>query len=154
MVTSLAKSARDEDSLDLEELASAPPSVLDVVLDLSTPLYPTETADIVGTAVRNLFPNVDLAVADGRMMGRGTGPASLARFRRRLREMRIRDTARGVLRGGTRGGEVVLALNKQSAVARVPNFATGGAPLGDIEVTIRTADPAALIEWLCELDED
>ncbi len=88
------------------------------------------------------------------MVGIGEGPASLARFRRRIREMRIRDTARSTLLNGIDDGKVEFSLNKQSAVARVPNFSTGGAPLGDIDVTIRTVDPEGMVIWLCELDED
>lgn len=68
--------------------------------------------------------------------------------------MRIRDTARSVLRDGADDGELFFSLNKQSAVANVPNFSTGGAPLGEIDVTVRTSDVDALVEWLCELDEE
>jgi len=102
----------------------------------------------------NMFPGLEFAVGKGRMIGIGEGPAYLARFRRRLREMRIRDTARSELLGGITDGKVAFSLNKQSAVTSVPNFSTGGAPLGDIDVTIRAVDPEAIAIWLCELDED
>jgi predicted RNA binding protein with dsRBD fold (UPF0201 family) len=150
----LARTTEEEREKDGLEVASAPPSCHDLVLVVSTPLYPTEDAGLVGLAISNLFPTVELATGDGRMTGVGEGPAALARFRRRLREMRIRDTARSVLRGESRDGRVTFSLNKQSAVANVPNFSTGGAPLGDIDVTVRTGDVDALVEWLCEVDPD
>ena len=123
-------------------------------MEVVTPLYPTEDEGAVSRAIWTTFPELEFAVGKGRMVGIGEGPASLARFRRRIREMRIRDTARSNLLNGIDDGKVVFSLNKQSAVARVPNFSTGGAPLGDIDVTIRTVDPKAMVMWLCELDED
>ena len=123
-------------------------------MEVATPLYPTEDEGAVSRAIWNMFPGLEFAVGKGRMVGIGDGPASLARFRRRLREMRIRDTARSELLGGIADGKMAFCLNKQSAVTRIPNFSTGGAPLGDIDVTIRTVDPDAIVLWLCELDED
>jgi predicted RNA binding protein with dsRBD fold (UPF0201 family) len=150
----LAKNAEEDLDRDRLEVSSAPPSCQDLVLEISTPFHPTEDAGLVGLAMANLFPVIDLAVGDGRMTGTGEGPITLARLRRRLREMRIRDTARSVLRSGAFDGAIAFSLNKQSAVVNVPNFSTGGAPLGDIDVSIRTSDVDALVEWLCALDAD
>ena len=150
----MPRTAEEELELDHLEVASAPPACQDLVLEVSTAFHPTEDADLVGLAIANMFPTIELAIGGGRMIGDGEGPPALARFRRRVREMRIRDTARSVLRGGSGDGEVSFCLNKQSAVANVPNFSTGGAPLGDIDVTVRTADEDALVDWLCELDDD
>ncbi len=150
----MARTAEEEQEIDHLEVASAPASCQDLVLEISTPFHPTEDSGLVGLAIANMFPTIELAIGDGRMTGDGEGPATLARFRRRLREMRIRDTARSVLRDGAEDGELFFSLNKQSAVANVPNFSTGGAPLGEIDVTVRTSDVDALVEWLCELDEE
>ncbi len=150
----MTKSIEEDAALDALEVASAPPVAKDLVLEVATPLYPTEDEGAVSRAIWTMFPELEFAVGKGRMMGIGEGPASLARFRRRLREMMIRDTARSMLLDGIGDGTLAFSLNKQSAVARVPNFSTGGAPLGDIEVTIRTVDPEAIAIWLCELDED
>ena len=100
----------------------------------------------------NLFPLLRFETRDGSIYGTADGPSTVARLRRRLREMRIRDTARSVLSSGVDRGSVSFDLNKQSAFARVPNFSTGGAPLGDVTVTIRCRDPDAFVTWLCELD--
>jgi len=150
----MARTVEEEDELDVLEAGAAPAAVEGVAVEAVAPLFPTEDSGAVAMAILNLFPTMELEVVDGRMTGRAEGPQALARFRRRLREMRIRDTARGVLRGGATGDAITFALNKQSAFARVPNFSTGGAPLGDIEVALSAGDHEALVEWLCQLDED
>jgi hypothetical protein len=150
----LGRNPEEELELDVQEVSSAPPGMEGIVVEAGTPLHPTEDSSAVGNAILNLFPGMDLEVADGRMTGRATGPSALARLRRRLREMRIRDTARSQMERGTGPDRIDFALNKQSAYARVPNFSTGGAPLGDVDVTVTAPDPEAVVEWLCELDED
>ena len=150
----MARSSEDEEELDLLEVRSAPPGLEALSVEAVVPLYPTEDSSAVGSTILNLFPTMELEVADGHMTGRAEGPPALARLRRRLREMRIRDTARSQLDRGVEDGRVDFTLNKQSAYARVPNFSTGGAPLGDIDVSITTPRVDAVIEWLCELDDD
>ncbi len=146
------KAEAEEKELDALELASSPPELADIVVVVSTPLYPTEDGGAVRQAVANMFPTIELAAGGGRMWGETSGPEALARLRRRLREMRIRDTARSVIGSSIDGDALTFSLNKQSAYARVPNFSTGGAPLGDIDVTLKTAHPAAVAEWLCKTD--
>ena len=134
-------------------MALAPQGLEDVVVEVSTPLHPTEDGGAVSAAVLNLFPTLELETGDREVRGRGEGVIALARLRRRLREMRIRDTARSVLLSSCDGGQLTIVLNKQSAFSRVPNFSTGGAPLGDIDVRVLGQDPTAIARWLCELDE-
>ncbi len=150
----MARSSEDEEELDVLEVRSVPPGLEAISVEAVVPLYPTEDSAAVGGAILNLFPSMELEVADGHMTGRAVGPQAMARFRRRLREMRIRDTARSQLGQGLRDGSVSFSLNKQSAYARVPNFSTGGAPLGDIDVTVTASEPGTVVEWLCELDDD
>jgi predicted RNA binding protein with dsRBD fold (UPF0201 family) len=150
----LARSAEDEEAMDLAEVSNAPSTIADMTLEVAAPLHPTEDEGAVRMSIKNLFPTLDLLDRDGEVTGRGEGPGTMARLRRRLREMRIRDTSRRVLGSGVSDGSVTFSLNKQSAYARVPNFSTGGAPLGDITVTVRVADTEALVNWLCELDEE
>ena len=145
---------RDEEELDRKEVASAPTEMGSMSLELTTPLYPTEDEAAVRSAVHNLFPTLELETVDGTVKGTGEGPKSVARLRRRLREMLIRDTARSQFISGIDGDAITFSLNKQSAFARIPNFSTGGAPLGDLDVILRTDGPKAIIQWLCELDED
>ncbi len=150
----MTRSPEEEEELDLLEVRSIPLGLEDIEVEAMAPLYPTEDSTAVGRAILNLFPTMELEVADGRMTGRAPGPQALVRFRRRLREMRIRDTARSQLGQGVTSDGIDFVLNKQSAFARVPNFSTGGAPLGDIDVAISASDPDTVVEWLCELDED
>ncbi|UCC92682.1 MAG: hypothetical protein JSW25_08460 [Thermoplasmata archaeon] len=150
----MAKSPEDQEELDLLETRSVPLGIDGLTVEAVTPLYPTEDSTAVGRAILNMFPTMDLEVADGTMTGRAGGPTALARFRRRVREMRIRDTARSQLGRGIDGDAFGFTLNKQSAFASVPNFSTGGAPLGDIDVRVSADDPDTVVEWLCELDED
>ena len=145
---------RDEEELNRKEVASAPTEMTSMSLELTTPLHPPEDEAVVRSTILNLFPTLELETVDGFVKGRGEGPISVAHLRRRLREMRIRDTARSQFNSGTNGDAIKFSLNKQSAFARIPNFSTGGAPLGDLEVILRTNRPKVIIQWLCELDED
>jgi predicted RNA binding protein with dsRBD fold (UPF0201 family) len=148
------KSEGEEEELDLQEVEEAPSDVTDIEVEVVTPLYPTEDEGAVRKAILNIFPLLGFEEGEGTVRGTAAGPAAMARLRRRLREMRIRDTARSVLGSGVDTGSITFALNKQSAFARVPNFSTGGAPLGDINVTISCRDPRAVVTWLCELDTE
>ena len=150
----MVRSAEDEDALDAVEAEGAPPGVEDLAVNVSTPLHPTEDEGSVSRALLNMFPTLEVRRGEGSMEGKGSGPMTLARLRRKLREMRIRDTARRVFMSGVGDGTLSFSLNKQSAYANVPNFSTGGAPLGDIVVEVATARPDALVDWLCELDEE
>jgi predicted RNA binding protein with dsRBD fold (UPF0201 family) len=150
----VAKSSEEDERLDVNEVGSAPAQVEAISVEAITRLYATEDSGAVGKAILNLFPTMDLEVANGRMTGRAEGSAALARFRRRIHEMRIRDTARSQLGKGMDGEGFRFSLNKQSAFANVPNFATEGAPLGDIDISVTSRDPEVVARWLCELDED
>ena len=150
----MTRSVEDEEELDRREAGTAPPGLEAVTVEAVAPLHPTEDSSAVGRAILNLFPAMELEVADGRMTGMAAGPGALVRLRRRLREMRIRDTARSQLMKGVEDGSVCFTLNKQSAYARIPNFSTGGAPLGDIDVSLSAPDVDALVDWLCQLDDD
>ena len=143
----------DDEELDALEVASAPPSIHDLVVEVSAFVHPTEDETAVGRSILNLFPGVTLERQNGTLTGSVKGAVALVRLRRRLREMHIRDTARAQLKAGTFEGSIRITLNKQSAFARVPNFSMGGAPLGDIDVTLRAGDLPSLIDWICELDK-
>lgn len=150
----MARSPEEEDQLDILEVRSVPQGADDLSVKATSPLHPTEDSDAVAKSILHMFPTMDLEVANGRMTGRAEGPTALARFRRRIREMRIRDTARSQLGSGADEDGIGFSLNKQSAFSNVPNFSTGGAPLGDIDVMVTAHDPDAVVEWLCQLDDD
>ena len=144
----------DDDQLDAQEVASAPPGAQGLVVEAVAPLHATEDETAVRKAISNIFPTMTLGSREGAVVGIGEGAQALAHLRRRLRDMRIRNTARSQLLAGSSEDTVTIALNKQSAYANIPNFSTGGAPLGDIEVTIRGEDLSSVVHWLCELDAE
>ena len=117
---------------------------------VEAPRHPTETEEAVGTALRNLFPDLQLEFQEDRLTGT-TG--SLERLRQRIRDQRIRDTARRQLLAGRRGDRTSVSLSKQAAFVGVVNFAAGS-PLGDILVEIEADDLSAVIDDVAESTVD
>lgn len=74
---------------------------------------------------------------------------SLERLRQRIRDQRIRDTARRQLRAGRQGDRTTVSLSKQAAFVGVVNFAAGS-PLGDIVVEIESDALDAVIDEVAE----
>jgi predicted RNA binding protein with dsRBD fold (UPF0201 family) len=147
------RDAKAEDTLDEREAKDTPPSLRKVVVHVRTPLYPTEDATVVRRAVAAVLPRVGLEHGEGCLEGAAEGPVALARLRRRLREMQVRDAARAQLSRGTEGRTVKFRLNKQAATVGIASFATDGAPLGDIEVRLEGVKPADVVDWMCELEQ-
>lgn len=141
-----------EDALDEREARDAPPSLSGLVVRVRTPLYPTEDATMVRRAVAAVLPRVELGHGEGCLEGAAEGPVALARLRRRLREMQVRDAARAQLSRGVEGRAVTFRLNKQAATVGIASFATDGAPLGDIDVHVEGATPADVLDWMCEIE--
>ena len=113
---------------------------------VEAPRRPTESVEKVTSALRNLFPDLDLDAREDRVEGT-TG--SLDRLRELIRNQRIRDTARRVFRAGRVGDRSVVSLSKQAAFAGVVNFAAGSA-LGDIVVEIESDDLDRWIDFVAE----
>jgi len=117
-------------------------------------ISPTEDNEKVRQAVGNLFPLAKVELREERgeegLAFEGEGQESLSRLQAVLKQERIRDAVRRVLREQTIGNRVRFYLNKQVAyVGRVSLCEpTGESPLGSIEVEIETDDPQALIDWL------
>src|SRR6266581_4098503 len=105
------------------------------------PLRPTESAEKLSAAIRNLFPDAVLEVHADRVVG-------TTETLDRLRE-RIRDTARRQLLAGRHGDRTVVDLNKQAAFVGVVSFGTAS-PLGDIRVEIESDDLSAVIDYVAE----
>jgi len=114
---------------------------------IKTPVFATELEDRVRKAVLNLYPDAVMEVRET------TGASvihaissDLETFTTKLRNQKIRDTARAVLSDSAVGNDISFHLNKQAAFAGKVNFTEGDSLLGDIGVTIRCEDPAALID--------
>ena len=104
----------------------------------------------MGTALRNIFPDLRIESQEDRLTGT---TESLERLRQRIRDQRIRDTARRQLLAGRHGDRTTVSLSKQAAFVGVVNFAAGS-PLGDILVEIESDDLAAVIDDVAESTVD
>lgn len=117
---------------------------------VETPCRPTEDPEKVTAALRNLFPDLRIDSMEGRLVGT---TERLERLRERIRNQRIRDTARRQLLSGRDGDRTTVSLSKQAAFVGVVNFAAGS-PLGDIVVEIESDDLTAVIDDVAESTVD
>lgn len=92
--------------------------------------------------MRNLFPDLAIERAEGRLVG---VTHHLDRLRELIRDERIRDTARGQLLAGRHGDRTTIRLSKQAAFTGAVNFAAGS-PLGDLVVEIEDPDLMAVVD--------
>jgi predicted RNA binding protein with dsRBD fold (UPF0201 family) len=76
----------------------------------------------------------------------------LIKFRKLLRNDRIRDAARKILLKSIRGNRISFCLNKQVAFVGHISFCeeTAESALGPIKFIIETEQPQQLVEWLTE----
>lgn len=109
---------------------------------VETPCNPTEDPDKVAAVLRSLFPDLLIEPIEGRLSGTTD---RLDRLRDRIRDQRIRDTARRQLLGGRVGDRTTIRLSKEAASVGVANFAAGS-PLGDITVEIESDALQATID--------
>lgn len=125
-----------------------------VVVTVEAEVKPTEDAEKVGEAIRNLFPTVSVKCVPEKssslLVCRAEGREGLARFYIRLREERILAAARRVMRQGTNSGVIRFCLNKQAAYMKRISFCepVGESPLGPIQVRIECEDARSLIDWI------
>ncbi len=105
-----------------------------VEVEIETDVHPTEDVDKVVQAVKNLFPDAEVSVSEGKLRARAW---DLRKFRDLLRRQRILDTARTELLKGMSGNEITILLNKQTAFVSKVNFADEDAILSPIRVTFR-----------------
>ena len=117
---------------------------------VETPCHPTEDPEKVIGALRTLFP--DLAVERRDRLILGT-TERLDRLRERIRDQRIRDTARRQLLAGRTADRTTIHLSKQAASRGVVNFAAGS-PLGDVLVEIESDDVSKVIDEVAESTVD
>ena len=118
-------------------------------------LNPTEDEAKVKRALLNVFPEgrpEKITRPDGVELIRvtGSGMNFLETFRRLLKQDRIRDTARKILRARTEGQRITINLHKQAAFAGHASFCAqeGESPLGPITIRIDTATPDSVIDFL------
>ncbi len=112
----------------LEQLAKK------VEIEIETIIHPTEDVEKVVQAVKNLFPDAEIEIENGRLRAKAW---DLRKFRDLLRRQRILDTARTELLRGRSGNEITVYLNKQTAYVSKVNFADEDAILSPIRVTFK-----------------
>ncbi len=103
---------------------------------------PTENLDMVMRSMLNIFPDLQIEVADEELVGTSGSVDNLEEL---LRKQKIRSAARTVFRRSVEGDKLRFRLNKQVACVGKVNFAESS-PLGDIEVTIEDDDIEGLID--------
>ena len=105
-----------------------------VEVNIETEIHPTEDERKVIEAVRNLFPNAEIKIENGKLFAKTT---DLSRFRELLRKQKILDTARTELVKGRQNGEIVVYLNKQTATVSRINFCDEKSILSPLKVTFK-----------------
>ena len=114
---------------------------------------PTESLERVLAAVRSVIDIEDYTVEEAgrvRVLVATASIRGLQRLHRLLREQRILDAARSVLRRGIQGGRIVFYLHKQAATVGKVSFVGGDqeSPMGAIRVTIEYPEPERVVDWL------
>ena len=114
----------------------------------------TEDPERVKIAIKNLFTpdSIELIAEEKRKMfiARFKGKEGLLTFYTILRQERILNAARRVLRKGIGSEGLTFCLNKQAAYVKRISFCEpiGESPLGPISVRIVSDEPGDLIDWL------
>jgi len=105
-----------------------------VEIEITTDVHPTEDEEKVIEAVRNVFPDAEIKIEDGKLVAVAR---DLSMLRDLLRKQRILDTARSELVRNRRGNEITVYLNKQTATVSRINFTDEDAILSPLKVTFR-----------------
>ncbi len=112
-------------------------------IKISTRIYPTEKEDVIRKAILSIFPDANIKREEDYLIGYSS---SMENFGKILREMRIRDAARGVFLSNLKGNKLIFRINKQVATKGKISFSVGDVPLGDITVIVEGDDLEDLID--------
>lgn len=103
-------------------------------------------------AIENIFPGAQIRLAENELTA---NVEHLDHFAERLRDQRIRDTARDVMLRSAKSSprdngrsKIKFWLNKQAAFMDRVNFTDSPSVLGDIRVVIECDSPEHLIDML------
>lgn len=109
---------------------------------------PTEDPAKVETAIKKIFPTLQLDRVKNSFVGESSEVETLDRLHQLLRLRMVLDSARSIMRKGRRGNMVRFMLNKQVATVGKVSFTDGESPLGPIVVTLEAPDIERLIDYL------
>jgi predicted RNA binding protein with dsRBD fold (UPF0201 family) len=120
---------------------------VEVVVEVE--VRPTEDEEKVRKAIENLFTGKPVFTGS-RVRLECKNLECLDKLHTRLRQQRILDTARSIMRKSVYGDYIEFMLHKQAAYAGKVSFVTdpSESPLGPIRVSIRYPDPGEVIDWL------
>jgi len=125
-----------------------------IKIRVETPVYPTEDINKVKKAIENIIPDIDCKIEKAGkktyLIGEMKGTKGLKLLHRLLRDQKILDTARSILKRSVSGNTIIFYLRKQAAFMGKIHFCDAYAetPLGPIVVQIMADDPHKVIDWL------
>jgi len=122
-----------------------------IEVQVTSAVKPTERVERVAKAVEQIFPELTMDIRNDRVQGYG-GLEALRDLHRMLRQERILDTARSVMRRGQVGESVHFRLSKQGAFMGRIGFPSDEEPLGSIHVQV--SGDLRLIDWLAPKTEN
>jgi len=114
-------------------------SDVDVEVEITAPVRPTEVTERVGAAIESMFPDADPAERHGELTATVDHLAHVSEL---LHRQEILDTARSRFFANRRGDSFGFCLRKGPALQGVVNFpADAESELGDIAVRVRVDEP-------------
>jgi uncharacterized protein len=125
---------------------------MNCIIEAKTAVNPTEDMDKVIKAFSNVFNYDDLIISEDTVTVTGN-MSCLLPFKEFLEKRQIRDTARKMLQKGLDEDSNIIQfkINKQAAFAGRINLVDDDlSPLGEIDIIIKTDNPAEFIGWLCD----
>jgi predicted RNA binding protein with dsRBD fold (UPF0201 family) len=105
-----------------------------IEIEITTEVHPTEDEGKVIGAIKNIFPDAEIRIEDGKIVAFAK---DLSRLRDLLRRQRILDTARAELMRNREDNEITVYFNKQTATVSRINFTDEDAVLSPLKVTFR-----------------
>lgn len=117
-------------------------------MHIEAEVRPTEDPAKVETAIKKIFPTLQLDRVKNSFVGESSEVETLDRLHQLLRLRMVLDSARSIMRKGRRGNMVRFMLNKQVATVGKVSFTDGESPLGPIVVTLEAPDIERLIDYL------
>ncbi len=122
----------------------------DFEVQIRCPRFPTENKETLIRCLSKVFPKTDWDIGKEEIEGR---TEYLTRFKKILKDMKIRDTARKLLKSRATENQCTFSLNKQATCNEKVNFSEEEQPLGKVEVIIECGEIEELIQNLTETEE-
>jgi hypothetical protein len=96
-------------------------------------VYPTEDLQKIKSSILNIFPEAEMDISSELVKFHCD---DAGRFKEKLYDQKIRDTAIMVLERGLKDDSTSFQLNKQAAFMGKINFSDGDSALFDIEISV------------------